>query len=508
MAINTSYQVAIHTDAPVHLLSNIFGPMDVWSNSTYITRSAYPSLSHLRTLVGTAQSRAERHGYSTFGAVVLPTGATPPKDKTVFNVQGPLKCRMDYGHPTDTFMYTMRSPYHKFYAAQQEELAHPDTIIIPPNEYYPKGLREIDIHNYYQSVAPKIVNQYADNGLEGLIVLKVEDGLVMRRHAHIEAMDITSEEALADVNRGRTVEFHFAVGPTTKLAWLDLDPKEEFHIEDAKKVATELIPRLEDLSDVLRVEPRFSGKTGFHLICHLHSSINTDEARQMMKDVAETYIQKTDQMDTLTTKATDNPRMMRIDYSTLHDAGGLRLTHSLAYPTGLICMSLGPEQLRNFQKTDALVPATIIQQAQSLAEYQQKRQFDQTPEPKGDSPTLVVQEHDAQKAGLHYDLRLEDEGVLRSWSVPKLPALVANQIGRALAIQVEDHPLAYASYEGDIPLGQYGGGSVRIWDKVEYEPLSKGDKTWKFRVASGRMKGVWVLIHMDSNQWLLQRGKE
>ena len=165
-----------------------------------------------------------------------------------------------------------------------------------------------------------------------------------------------------------------------------------------------------------------------------------------------------------------------------------------------------------------------------LEEYQRKRRFEETPEPppkleKKSKHRFVVQKHRATR--LHYDFRLEMDGVLKSWAVPKGPSL--DPADKRLAMQVEDHPVSYFDFEGIIPEGNYGAGTVMVWDVGTWEPLSpqpvngnyvpgtdaeasemlkKGDL--KIRLHGKRLNGDFALIHMKSRrpgtkgtEWLL-----
>jgi len=170
----------------------------------------------------------------------------------------------------------------------------------------------------------------------------------------------------------------------------------------------------------------------------------------------------------------------------------------------------------------------------SLDEYKRKRRFEETPEPPPAIETksrhrFVVQRHHASR--LHYDFRLEMEGVLKSWAVPKGPSL--DPADKRLAMQVEDHPVSYYDFEGTIPAGNYGGGTVMVWDEGTWEPLSpvpvngayvagtekeavamlaKGDL--KFRLKGKRLKGDFALVHIKGrsgskgNEWLLIKKKD
>ena len=151
----------------------------------------------------------------------------------------------------------------------------------------------------------------------------------------------------------------------------------------------------------------------------------------------------------------------------------------------------------------------------SLREYKRKRDPAKTPEPfkgakkRGKLPIFVVQRHDARR--LHYDFRLELNGALASWAVPK--GIPLEPGARALAVHVEDHPLEYATFEGEIPKGQYGAGTVEIWDTGTFELVEeKKDGGLTVRLHGKRLDGTWTLVpaHLDGQEknWLLLRKRD
>jgi bifunctional non-homologous end joining protein LigD len=143
----------------------------------------------------------------------------------------------------------------------------------------------------------------------------------------------------------------------------------------------------------------------------------------------------------------------------------------------------------------------------ALREYQKKRNFSSTPEPSGKQAArgghhYVIQKHDATH--LHYDFRLELDGVLLSWAVPKGPSL--DPADKRLAVQVEDHPLEYRTFEGTIPKGQYGGGTVMVWDQGTWTPegnarQSLAEGKLKFVLHGKKLQGRWFLLRLKDGGW-------
>lgn len=159
----------------------------------------------------------------------------------------------------------------------------------------------------------------------------------------------------------------------------------------------------------------------------------------------------------------------------------------------------------------------------TIKKYKEKRNLDKTEEPKGkkqksegDEPIFVIQKHDS--SNLHYDFRVEIDGTLKSWAIPKGPSTDPSE--KRMAIPTEDHPLEYADFEGTIPEDEYGGGTVLIWDKGNFENIKKDDEgnvvnlrksfeqgTIEIYLKGEKLKGGYALVEMKSGNmegnWLL-----
>ncbi len=333
----------------------------------------------------------------------------------------------------------------------------------------------------------------------------------------------------------------------------DLDPGERATILDCALVALRLKDALENLS--LESLVKSSGSKGLHLYVPLNSKVSYDQTQRLAKLLAE-YLERThpelvvaemakaarggkvfvDYSQNADYKSTvcvyslrakpDEPRVsMPVAWGELagavekKDAAAFRISPDRAIQ---LCEALGDRfapvlklkqklprdpgsAVDSLRRRGAGAGAGIPKAGDRLVAYHRKRNFSVTAEPAGKAsadekgaplPLFVVQKHAASH--LHYDFRLEMEGVLRSWAVPKGPPLTRGE--RRLAMHVEDHPLEYARFEGTIPAGQYGGGTVMVWDIGTYEvqdgsPAAAFYKgTLHLRLKGTKLRGEWALV--------------
>ncbi|MCE5186219.1 MAG: non-homologous end-joining DNA ligase [Planctomycetaceae bacterium] len=348
----------------------------------------------------------------------------------------------------------------------------------------------------------------------------------------------------------------------------DLDPGEPAQLADCMEVALLMRQMLEGVG--LKSFPKTSGGKGLHFYVPLNTPTDYEHTRKFARAVARLMEKHFPQR--VLSRMAKNLRTGKvfIDWSQNTEHKSTVCVYSMrarALPT--VSMPLAWEEIENAvtkKQTDKLVFTAdkaiarmkergdlfepVLKLRQKLAvdldarkifavnsgrpktkksspkvkEYRQKRNFEKTPEPAGGAETaagnlFVIQKHDATR--LHYDLRLEAEGVLKSWAVPKGPS--SNPKEKRLAVRTEDHPLEYADFEGNIPADEYGGGQVIVWDHGRFENHSTGTKKRPVSLANAiengkidvtfhgeKIKGSYALVKMKSlsrqegkEQWLL-----
>jgi DNA ligase D-like protein (predicted ligase)/DNA ligase D-like protein (predicted polymerase)/DNA ligase D-like protein (predicted 3'-phosphoesterase) len=321
-----------------------------------------------------------------------------------------------------------------------------------------------------------------------------------------------------------------APGPATRLVF-DLDPGEDVTMSQLCDVAREVRDLMDDIG--LAVVPVTSGSKGMHLYARFPEPVSSAGAATLAKRVAQ---QLETAMPTLvTSNMTKSLRTGRVllDWSQNNAAKTTiapysmrgRSTPTVAAPR--TWEELDDPELRQLRYDEVLQRVArdgdllaglddALVAADRLTTYRSKRSADKTPEPVSQAcpvpgqggQTFVIQEHRARR--LHYDFRLERDGVLVSWAVPK--NLPETPSVNHLAVQTEDHPLEYGGFEGTIPKGEYGGGEVRIWDSGTYEAekfLGADDGGEVIVTLHGsRISGRYALIHTDGKNWLAHRTKE
>jgi len=321
----------------------------------------------------------------------------------------------------------------------------------------------------------------------------------------------------------------------TNRVVLDLDPGPDVPLFDCAKVAL----RVREMLDAIGLPcfPVTSGSKGIHVYFTLESAISSDSARKVAKQIA-TGLQSEspDQVTAQMTKSVRGGRVF-VDWSQNSASKTTLAPYSMrgrdqpCVAAPRLWEELEDKDIRHIlfdemadrideygdllaelENTSAAQPlptspAPAATPVVDLGAYRRKRDERKTPEPFGDSrsdddrhaePMFVIQEHHARR--LHYDFRLERDGVLVSWAVPKNLPLEGDK--NRLAVQTEDHPIDYADFSGDIPAGEYGGGHVEIWDRGTYETEKWRDKEIIVRLHGDRIQGRYALIKTGDKNWL------
>lgn len=317
---------------------------------------------------------------------------------------------------------------------------------------------------------------------------------------------------------------------------LDLDPGPGVPLPQCAQVAVEINAMLSAVG--MTAFPVTSGGKGIHIYAPFDDPVSPDAARAVAKQIATSMAAAhPDEVTASMSKAVRDRRVF-IDWSQNSGSKTTLAPYSLrgreqpwvAAPRTWAELAdpdlrqlLWAEVLERVESDGDLLAGldapvltapeasqTISSTVVSLGEYRRKRDPDLTPEPFGDeahraqpgtddgAPIFVIQEHHARR--LHYDFRLERDGVLVSWAIPKNLPTTSDQ--NRLAVQTEDHPMDYADFAGDIPAGEYGGGHVEIWDRGTYETEKWRDKEIIVRLHGDRIQGRYVLIRTGDKNWL------
>jgi len=434
-------------------------------------------------------------------------------------------------------------------------LTNPDKVLYPAT-----GTTKADIFRYYTGVAevmlPHIAGRPATrkrwpNGVEGTAFFEKElaksapawlhRGTLGHKSGDTVYPIIDSSLGLAWIAQQAALEVHVPQwrfgadgrpGPANRLVF-DLDPGDGVTMAQLCEVAHEVRELMDDIG--LRVFPLTSGSKGMHLYVPLNEPLRSDGVAMLARRVAQQLEQSMPDLVTATMTRSLRDGKVFLDWSQNNAAKTTiapyslrgRRTPTVAAPhtwdevDGANLRQLEFEEvLTRVAEHGDLLAGLDDQPADPLATYRSMRDARKTPEPvpaPSSSPPatgnrFVIQEHRARR--LHYDFRLERDGVLVSWAVPK--NLPDTHAVNHLAVHTEDHPLEYATFEGAIPKGEYGAGDVVVWDSGTYEAekfrLSDGAEGKGGEVIvdlhGGRISGRYALIQTKGDQWLAHRMKE
>ncbi len=431
-------------------------------------------------------------------------------------------------------------------------LTNPDKVLYPAT-----GTTKAQVFHYYTSIAevmlPHIAGRPATrkrwpNGVDGTAFFEKElaksappwlhRGTLMHRSGDTVYPVIDSSTALAWIAQQAALEVHVPQwrfgpdgrpGPANRLVF-DLDPGEGVTMTQLCEVAHAVRDMMEDIG--LSVFPLTSGSKGMHLYVPLAEPISSAGAAVLARKVAQQLEHAMPTLVTATMARSLRAGKVFLDWSQNNAAKTTIAPYSLrgrSTPTVAAprtWQELADSDLEQLQYDQVLARTAEYgdllagldgQTVDELTTYRSMRDPGKTPEPvpaappaKGEGNRFVIQEHRARR--LHYDFRLERGGVLVSWAVPK--NLPDSPAVNHLAVHTEDHPLEYATFEGEIPKGEYGAGRVAVWDTGTYTAekfnLGPGGKGGEVIVDlhGQRIAGRYALIQTNGDQWLAHRMKE
>lgn len=440
-------------------------------------------------------------------------------------------------------------------------LTNADKVLYPAKEDGQRAVTKGDVFDYYTRIAgvmlPHIAGRAATrkrwpNGVEQesffekQLASSAPDWLprasVPHRSGTTTYPIIDSPDGLAWIAQQAALEVHvpqwrfvaewtrsgaeqLKPGPATRLVF-DLDPGEGVTMAQLCEVAHAVRELMSDIG--LSLFPLTSGSKGLHLYAPLDTPVSSKGATVLAKRVAQQLEQTMPKLVTSTMTKSLRAGKVFLDWSQNNGSKTTIAPYSLRgreQPTVAAPRTweeLEDPELRHLRYDevldrvardgDLLAPLDVdAPVSDRLSKYRSMRDASKTPEPvpagkpvTGQGNTFVIQEHHARR--LHYDFRLERDGVLVSWAVPKnLPETTAVN---HLAVHTEDHPLEYGAFEGNIPKGEYGAGKVVIWDAGTYEAEKFNDDEVIVNLHGNRISGRYALIQTNGDQWLAHRMKD
>ncbi|MET0455841.1 MAG: ATP-dependent DNA ligase [Mycobacterium sp.] len=437
------------------------------------------------------------------------------------------------------------------------KLTNPDKVLYPA-----AGTTKAEVFEYYVAIADAMVPHIAGrpvtrkrwpNGVdEGDFFEKqlassapdwLQRGSVTHKSGTTTYPIIDTREGLAWIAQQASLEVHVpqwrfvspdSPGPATRIVF-DLDPGEDVTFRQLCEVAHEVRGFIDDLG--LITYPLTSGSKGLHLYVPLAEPVSSQGASVLAKRIAQQLEKTMPKQVTATMTKSLRAGKVFLDWSQNSAAKTTIAPYSMRgreQPTVAAPRTwdeIEDPDLRHLRFDEVIERVErdgdllagldeVVPLADKLTTYRSMRDAGKTPEPvprqapaTGNDDTFVIQEHHARR--LHYDFRLERNGVLVSWAVPKnLPETTSVN---HLAVHTEDHPLEYATFEGSIPKGEYGGGKVIVWDSGTYETEKFRDNSPDGPAKGGevivtlhgaKVSGRYALIQTDGKNWLAHRMKE
>ena len=439
------------------------------------------------------------------------------------------------------------------------KLSNLDKVLYPD-----AGITKAEVIQYYMKIAPILIKYI---GMRPLTLIRYPDGIDKTKFyskscpdwapSWIKRQNIQhSEEAIpyAVVSKVpgivwlanlAALEIHPMQMVTSNMDHpdhfiFDIDPPEGSSFTEVKHIAYKLKAFLESYKYTPYIKT--SGSKGVHIVVPILAEYTHEEMVECVKGLAKLFVQQNKDTSTLNLQKGSRGGKTLIDIYRNHMAQTTVAAYSLrAKPGASISTPITWDQLdtlessqditiRNIDehlaangdvwadmekkaaplhthKPESVEPNAEVQK--KLSSYLSKRDFGKTPEPQPDlkmtsQNRFSVQLHDA--SNLHYDLRLEDKGVLLSWAIPK--GLPHNQGVKRLAIRTEDHPMEYLDFEGTIPKGEYGAGEMWVFALGETKWIKKTDKSYEFELDSKQLKGHFKLYKTKGEQWLIEKKDE